>query len=170
MYKIARLQIYLILILALFLQGAVLNYFRIMGASPDLLLICVIFFGLFLGPAAGLESGFVAGLLIDIFALDFLWINAVIMAITGFTAGMINSQFSKESKRMEFIFVLFFTAFAMSLHFIMVRALSGPVLLKFSEFCIGSILPVAVYTGILSIPIYRKLLDVYNLREIEDYL
>ena len=54
MYKIARIQIYLILIAALFLQGGILNYIKIFGAKPDLLLMLVIFFGLFLGPAAGL--------------------------------------------------------------------------------------------------------------------
>ena len=52
MYKITRFQIYLILFAALFLQGGVLNYVKIFGAKPDLLVIAVIFFGLFLGPAA----------------------------------------------------------------------------------------------------------------------
>ena len=47
MYKIARLQIYLILFSALFLQGSVLNYAKILGAKPDMLLAVTVFFGLF---------------------------------------------------------------------------------------------------------------------------
>jgi len=69
-YKIKRLNIYFVLALALFLQVTVLNYVKISGTKPDLMLICVIFFGLFLGGGAGFEAGIIAGLLKDIFALD----------------------------------------------------------------------------------------------------
>jgi rod shape-determining protein MreD len=169
-YKIARFQIYLILISALFLQGSILNYVKVFGAKPDLLLIAVTFFGLFLGPAAGLESGFVAGLLKDVFALDFLWINAVILGLTGFIVGTINTQFFKESKRAFFLFVFFFTVFSMSLHYVIVALLPSSVALGFLEFFMNSIIPIAIYTGLVSIPICVKLLSVYNLKEAEDYL
>ena len=170
MYKIARLQIYLILVVALFLQGGILNHLKILGAKPDLLAIAVIFFGLFLGPAAGLESGFAAGLLKDIFALDFFWINAIILGLTGLVVGAINTQFFKESKRADFIFVFLFTIFAMSLHYIIVSIFSSSMALEFPEFFINSIIPTAIYTGLVSIPIFVKLLDIYNLKEAEDYL
>jgi len=169
-YKIARLQIYIILVTALFLQGSLLNYVKIAGAKPDLMLLLVIFFGLFLGPAAGLESGFVAGLLMDFFALDFFWINAIILASTGFLVGTINTQFSKESKRADFLFVTVFTIFSMSLHYIIVFILSNTTALDFRDFFISSVLPSAIYTGLVSIPIYARLLSAYNLREAEDYL
>ena len=170
MYKIARLQIYLILIVALFLQGGALNYVKISGSKPDLLLICVIFFGLFLGPAAGLESGFAAGLLKDIFALDFLWINAVILGMTGFIAGAINTQFFKESKRADFILVFLLTMFSMVLHYAIVLLLSNSMALEFPEFIMTSVIPTAIYAGLFAIPIYRWLLNIYNLKEAEDYL
>ncbi|MDD5135988.1 MAG: rod shape-determining protein MreD [Candidatus Omnitrophica bacterium] len=170
MYKITRFQIYLVLLIALFLQGSVVNYVKIMGSGPDLLLMIVIFFGLFLGPAAGLESGFVAGFLRDIFALDFLWINAVILALSGFIVGVINTQFFKESKRADFIFVLVFTALSMSLHYLIVSALVNSIALDFWDFFISSAIPTAVYTGLVSVPVYVKLLDIYHLKEAEDYL
>ena len=170
MYKISRFQIYLILCIALFLQGGVLNYAKIFGAKPDLLLIAVIFFGLFLGPAAGLESGFAAGLLKDIFALDFLWINAVILAATGFVVGAVNTQFFKESKRADFILVFLFTIFSMALHYAIVSILSSSMALDLRDFFIGSVIPAAIYTGLVSIPVYMKLLDIYKLKEAEDYL
>ena len=170
MYKIARIQIYLILIAALFLQGGILNYIKIFGAKPDLLLMLVIFFGLFLGPAAGLESGLVAGLLKDIFALDFLWINVFILGMTGFIVGAINTQFFKESKRADFILVFLFTIFSMVLHYAIVLVLSNSMALEFPEFFMRSVIPTSIYTGLFSVPIYRWLLNIYNLREAEDYL
>ena len=170
MYKIGRFQIYLILVVALFLQGSLLSYVKIAGSSPDLLLICVIFFGLFLGPGAGLESGIAAGLLKDIFALDFLWINAVILGMTGFIVGIINPYFFKESKRMDFIFVFLFTIFSMSLHYCIVSIFSSSMALDFSKFLMNSVIPTAIYTALISIPVYVKFLDIYNLKEAEDYL
>ncbi|MDD5428527.1 MAG: rod shape-determining protein MreD [Candidatus Omnitrophica bacterium] len=170
MYKIARIQIYLILATALFLQGGAVNYVAISGAKPDLPLMAVIFFGLFLGPAAGLESGLAAGLLKDIFALDFFWINTITLGLTGFVIGAINTQFFKESKRADFIFVLIFTAFAMSLHYSIAVVLSDSIALGFLEFFKSSIIPTAIYTGLVSIPVYSKLLDVYKLKETEEYL
>ncbi len=170
MYKIARLQIYLILLAALFLQGGLLNYIKIFGSKPDLLLICVIFFGLFLSPAAGLESGFAAGLLKDIFALDFLWINAIILGMTGFIAGAINTQFFKESKRADFILVFLFTIFSMVLHYMIVLILSNSMAMGFSYFFMNSVIPTAIYTGLLSIPIYPWFLNIYNLKETGEYL
>ena len=170
MYKIARLQIYLILVVALFLQGGILNYFAICGAKPDLLLICVVFFGLFLGPTAGLESGFVAGLLKDTFALDFLWINAIILGATGFIAGAVNTQLFKESKRADFIFVLIFTVFSMLIHYAIVAIISNSMALDFSDFFMNSVIPTAVYTGLVSIPVYVKFVNIYNLKEAEEYL
>jgi len=169
-YKISRFQIYLIIVAALFLQGSVFNYMEIMGARPDLLLMVVVFFGLFLGPAAGLETGFAAGLLKDIFALDFLWINACILSLSGFAAGIINTQFFKESKRADFIFVFGFTIFSMLLHYLIVSVISTSLALDFRDFFLGSVIPTAIYTGLVSIPIYVKLLDIYNLKETEDYL
>jgi rod shape-determining protein MreD len=169
-YKIARLQIYLILLAALFLQGGALNHIKIFGSKPDLLLICVVFFGLFLGPAAGLESGLAAGLLKDIFALDFFWVNTGILALIGFTAGAINTQFFKESKRADFIFVVFFTIFSMSIHYIIALILSNTMAMGFRDFFVTSVIPSALYTGLLSVPIYVKLLDIYSLKEADDYL
>ena len=170
MYKIARIQIYMILAAALFLQGGLLNYVKIFGAKPDLLLILVVFFGLFLGPAAGLESGLAAGLLKDIFALDFLWINFFILGLTGFIVGAINTQFFKESKRADFILVFLFTIFSMVLQYSIVLVLSNSMALEFPEFLISSVIPTAIYAGLFSIPIYRWLLNIYNLKEAEDYL
>lgn len=170
MYKISRLQIYFILVLALILHLTVLDYIKIAGVKPDILLIVVIFFGLFLGNGAGLESGFAAGLFKDLFALDFFGINAFVFALTGFLAGSLGARFSRESKRTQILLVIFLTAFSMTLHFIIVSIFSKWVYLNFGEYIAGSIMPTCIYTAIVSIPIFFKLMKTYEIKSSEEYL
>lgn len=170
MYKISRLQIYFILALGLLLHLTVLDRIMIFGAKPDLMLIPVIFFGFFLGRNAGLESGFVAGLSKDLFALDIFGINTLIFAITGFLAGLLGTQFSRESKRTQFLVVMLLTAFSMMLHFAIVSVLSKRIYLNIGEYFTASVIPACVYTGLVSIPVFIKLMDLYRLRGSEDYL
>jgi rod shape-determining protein MreD len=169
-YKINRFQIYLILTIAFFLHLTVLNHVKIYGAKPDLLLACVVFFGLFLGSSAGLESGILAGFFCDVFALDFFGINILSYAITGLAAGILATKVFRESKKIGFAAVFFFTAFSMSLHFIVVSALSRSLNLTYPEFFYSSILPAGIYTALVSVPIFVKLIDLYDLKESQGLL
>lgn len=169
MHKVKRVNIYLVLLAMLFLHLTVLNYLKIFGAEPDLMLICVVFFGLFLGTNAGLEIGLIAGALKDIFALDFLGINAFVFGLVGVLAGAVSMKFSKESKMAQLIAVFSFTIFSMSLHFVLFSIFSK-VNFSFSENLITSIIPTAVYTSLVSIPIFSRFINRYNLRGIEEFL
>jgi len=169
-YKVKRANIYLVLLAMLFLHLTVLNYVKIFGAEPDLMLICVVFFGLFLGTSAGLEIGLIAGALKDIFALDFLGINAFIFGLVGVLAGAVSMKFSKESKMAQLIVVFSFTIFSMSLHFVLFSIFSKGVNFSFSENLIASIMPTAIYTSLVSIPIFSRFVNSYNLRGIEEFL
>jgi len=168
-HKVKRVNIYLVLLAMLFLHLTVLNYLKIFGAEPDLMLICVVFFGLFLGTNAGLEIGLIAGALKDIFALDFLGINAFVFGLVGVLAGAVSMKFSKESKMAQLIAVFSFTIFSMSLHFVLFSIFSK-VNFSFSENLITSIIPTAVYTSLVSIPIFSRFINRYNLRGIEEFL
>ena len=170
MYKISRFAIYLTLASALLLELTVLNYIRIFGSTPDLLLICVVFFALFQGPGVGLEVGIAAGLFQDFFALDFFGINTFVFAVTGLFAGVIQAKFFKESRMTQSILVIFFTVFSMALHYMLVSVFSKYSSLNFSDYLITSIMPVAVYTALVSIPIFGKFIEMYNLKEPEDFL
>ena len=170
MYKINRSQIYLAVLIALFIHLTVLKYVMIFGASPNLVLICVIFFGLFSGPSAGLESGAVAGLLCDIFALDFFGMNALVYAVTGLAAGALSAKVFKESKKTDFGIVFFLTAFAMSVHFALVSALSKSLILTSSEYFLSSVLPASLYTAVVAIPVFLRFISIYNFRELQGLL
>jgi len=169
-YKINRPGIYLVILAALFIHLTILGRIMIFGAKPDLMLICVVFFALFLGPAAGFEAGLIAGLSCDLFALDFFWINTLAYAATGLAAGLLSAMVSKESKKTFFLVVFFFTAFSMSLHYMFASILLKSFNLSFREYFSSSILPACLYTAIIAIPIYLKFINIYNFKELQGLL
>lgn len=170
MYKINKLPVYAILCVALFLHLEVLGHIRIFGAKPDLMLACVVFFGLFSGAFAGLHAGLFAGILQDVFALDFFGINTFILGLTGLLAGVLNTNFFKESKRTQCVLVFSFTAFSMILHYAIASLLSKWMTTDFAEYLFGSVVPTGIYTGLVAVPMFSKFIDMFNLRELEELL
>jgi rod shape-determining protein MreD len=161
---------YLLLALAVLLQLTVLNRLMLWGAKPDLLLICVTFFGLFLGSAAGLESGFVAGAMTDLFVIDYFGMNMVIYSCVGLAAGALKNSFIKESKRTQTLLVFFCAAFSLSLHFVITAIASRGTPLSFYEYLGSAIIPSSLYTSIVSIPVFVKFMEVFNLRQKEYFV
>lgn len=170
MHKIKRAHIYLLIFAALILQTGFLNDLKILGSKPDLMVACVIFFGLFLGSNMGLEAGLAAGFLKDIFALDYFWINTFTLGMTGLVVGAISAKFFKESKRAEFIIVLVFTVLSMSLHYLLTLLFSKYLVIGYREYFFNSIIPGSIYTGLLSIPLYAIFINLYSLKEVDDFL
>lgn len=152
------------------MQITVLDRFRIFGAKPDLALVAVIFFGFFLGQEAGLETGIVAGAACDVFGLDFFGINMFVFAIVGFLAGAISTKVFKESARTQASVVFFLTAAAAILHFTLVKIFSASLGFSFAEYLFRSVLPASLYTSIVSIPVFPRLMNMYDLRGAEEYL
>ena len=170
MRKVSRLHVYAILILALFAHLTVLNHARLFNASPDLMLILVVLWGLFLGRGLGLEAGVAAGLLLDIFSLDIFWTNTLILGSAGVGAGFLNTKFFKESKATQ-VFIVFSLALLSMLGRFACGALLGAVSrINFYDYLISSALPVSAYTAVVSIPVSSKFIDIYHLREPDEDL
>ena len=170
MHKIGRAQIYLILAFALILHLTLLDHIKIFGVKPDLMLIPVIFFGLFLGAGKGMESGIAAGVLKDLFALDYFGINTCILGITGFLAGVLGAKFSRDSKNTRILLVIFLTAFSMTAHYIIASIFSRRISLGFGGYFRAAVIPASIYTMLISIPIFYKLMKRYKVGGSEDYL
>ena len=170
MRKIGRLQIYSTLIAALFAHLAFSGHIRIFGASPEIMLIPVIFFGLFADSDSGFESGFVAGLLRDMFSTDLFGINACIFGVIGFLAGVLGARLSRESGRTQFLLTACLTAFSLALHYAISSALSKIMGFGFGEYIVRSVLPASVYTGAISIVLFSLLAKIFGIKRSEDYL
>ena len=170
MYTIKRSHIYFIMLSALFIHVTCLDYVKVLGAKPDLMLICVIFLGLFFGEGSGFESGLIAGILKDLFSVDFLGINTLILAATGILMDGLRANFYKESKMTQMLLVLFAAVFSMTIHYMIESCFSKNLNLSFAEYLTSSIIPSSIYTSLVSIPIFLKFVDIYNLKELEDLL
>lgn len=170
MHKIKRFPIYTILFFFLICQLTILNYIRVFGKSPDLVLICVIFFGLFFGWRLGLESGLISGFLIDIFAFDIFGMNAFIFGLVGLLSGALNTKFFKESKTTQFFLVLFFVCLSRCIHLISFSIFSKSQGMGLFNYLTGVALPNGVYTALISIVIFSKLISFFLPKEGEELL
>ncbi|HAU32355.1 MAG: Rod shape-determining protein MreD [Desulfotomaculum sp. 46_296] len=75
------------LLAALTLQATVLDYLRVAGVKPDIVLIVIIFNSFRQGSKNGALWGFAAGLLVDIFSGGYFGLNALSLAAAGYLAG-----------------------------------------------------------------------------------
>lgn len=170
MYKIGRLQIYLLIAASFFIQSMIVNYMRLGPFRPDMPLLVTIFFAFFIGPWAGLECGMVCGLAEDLFAFDYLGINALIFAVTGLVVGAINNKFSKESRIGKLIIVFSFTSFAMISHYLIESYLSSYLALNLADYIASSVLPAALCMSAITLPVFLGLCRLLGFSEVEEYL
>lgn len=170
MRKIGRLKVYSVLFLALIINVTVIDRFRIFGIRPDTMIICVTFFGFFFGRSTGLESGMVAGILTDIFSLDYFGANIFVYASSGLLAGSLKTSFAKESRRTQALIVLLCALFSMSLHFFIASSFSRSIGFGFSEYLRIRVLPVSLYTAALSVPVFMEFMNIFDIREEDDLL
>lgn len=168
--KVNRLSLYLILIAAFILQLTLLDCIKIFNAKPNLLLLLITFFCLFYGWEAGLEAGFVSGLLIDIFSTDIFGINTLTLSITGLVIGNSSPKIFKESKMTQGFLVFIFSLISMLIHYVLASFISKIGYINLSEYLFGLVIPSAIYTSILSFIIFPVLIKKFHLKEQEEFL
>ncbi len=168
--KVNRLSLYTILIAAFILQLTVLGRIRILDAKPDLLLLLTAFFGIFYGWGAGLEAGFVSGLLKDIFSTDISGINTLTLSITGLVIGFFIPKFFKESRVTQVFLVFIFSLVSMLIHYIFTSLIARESGITLSEYLFFLIIPTSTYTSILSIILFPFLIKKLHLKEQEEFL
>ncbi|HIU51751.1 MAG TPA: rod shape-determining protein MreD [Candidatus Merdicola faecigallinarum] len=109
MRKIASVVIiFLAFILIYLLQANFFNWFTIAGVKPNLFVILIVFVGLFAGKYMGVSIGVVAGLLLDFFISKKIGISAIMFGIIGLLGGILDNNFSKDSK-LTIIIIIFGT-------------------------------------------------------------
>jgi len=74
--------------------------------SVDVLLICVLYYGLNQGPLVGQGMGIVWGLLNDASSLGLLGMHALLYALAGYAAGMLRRQLDETKLWTQGIFTL----------------------------------------------------------------
>ena len=97
LYRIRNFIVMALIVIAGFiLQCTVISRIPFLDCSPNLILIFTFIYGYKNGKTVGMVTGFLGGLLIDIFFCDVIGYNALILVIIGFISGIWNSIFYSD--------------------------------------------------------------------------
>jgi len=146
------------------LQSTLLNHLTIVGVKPDLILLVVVFLGLFKGSTVGAMVGFCGGLIYDLTSSSLLGLNALSLTLVGFLVGLIQGKVYGENIVFQVALVFAATLMSNILFFLLsaIFYLASPLGHGLGRI----ILPAAIYNICLVIPIFwvmRKLLGRYIL-------
>lgn len=153
-------------IVNLVLQSTLLQYIQIRGVLPNTAVILIVSYALLRGSTEGSILGLFSGLLQDIFFGTSIGYFALLGMITGYLAGRGNHNFYRENYLMPMMLctmatflyesAIYFTSFLFHGH------------LNFLYFFGRLILPETVYSGIVTILIYRILFGVNEWMELKE--
>ena len=133
------------------LQTTVLRYTAIFGVTPLLTLLVVITYAVLRGDVEGAVVGFCAGILQDIFFMEFLGLHAVLFAVTGYFSGKPFKDFFTDS----YLLPVFLSFIAMigygGIFYFRSFVMAG----RFLDYLRIIILPETIYTVLLAVPVYR---------------
>ena len=79
---------------AVLIELTVLPWLHLPGATPDVVTVTVVAFGLSAGPVRGAIMGFGAGLLLDVVppAVGLVGVTAVVLVVVGYVAGILGHE------------------------------------------------------------------------------
>lgn len=144
------------------LQSTLLNHLAIVGVKPDLILLVVVFLGLFKGPTAGAIVGFSAGLIYDLTSSSLLGMNALSLTLVGFLVGLTRTRVYRENIVVQ-VALVFAATLVSNILFFLLSAVCG--LAPRLGYGLGRIiLPAVLYNICLTPPIFwgmRKLMRRY---------
>lgn len=138
---------------ALLLEQTVLDFVRVAGVKPDLVLLMIIFNGILKGSREGAFWGFVAGLIEDFACGHYIGLNAISKFAAGYLSGLVEFRVYKESAVTAAAVV--WVASLASGGVVYVLLLTLGVIIAPSAAFFRILLPVAVYNALLSLLFYR---------------
>lgn len=80
------------------LQANFFTWFKIAGVMPNLLIIIMLYIGLFMGKSSAIIYGTFFGILVDIFIGRKLGITSIMLIVIGIIADLFDKNFSKDNR------------------------------------------------------------------------
>ena len=93
-----NIEIIIIAIIFYILQQTFFNWFTISGIMPNIMMILVLFIGLFTNKNLGAIYGISIGIIIDLLTSRTVGITAVVYGLVGWIAGVFDKNFSKDNR------------------------------------------------------------------------
>ena len=149
-----------ILIASFSLQSTVFQYIEILGVRPNTTLIIIVSYSILRGDVEGAILGFFAGLLTDVYFKSYIGMYALICMLIGYLCGKPFRNFFRENFFLPLSLVavsfLLYQFVIYVVDFLLRAELDLPYFFK------TIILPGAVYTLMLTVPIYSMMYGVNN--------
>lgn len=142
----------LIFIIIYLLQSNFFSWFTIAGVKPNLIIIFVLFIGLFTNRILGLSYGVIFGLLLDIFINKKIGISAIMLGIVGLLGGILDKNFSKDSK-ITIIGMVIVTTFIYEFAMYIINSVIFSYVWEMKAFFIKIIIEM-IYNAIITIILY----------------
>ncbi len=142
------------LIIALFLQVTLLNFFPVFGVKPDLVLVFVVFNAFLKGSRNGAVVGFLGGLMEDLAVGSYIGMNALALMAAGYLVGLAESKLYKDSPLIVMVLVWLSALFTQFLTYVMLFFMGVYISPGIALFRVA--LPSATYTAVLVLFFYRR--------------
>ena len=81
-----------------YLQLNFFSWFRIAGVMPNLFVLLVFYIGLYSGRGMGLTYGIIFGIVLDLLIGENVGMTAIMLGIAGIIGGVLDKNFSKDSR------------------------------------------------------------------------
>lgn len=143
----------LLILTSFILQSTVFPYIEVIGVKPNTALIIIVSYGILRGDVEGAVVGFFSGLLQDIFFGDIIGLYAMLGMLTGFISGKPFKDFFRENDLLPLLVVAIAAMVYEFSIFLTTHLLLGRI--DIWHYFRTIILPSAVYTAVLTIPLYR---------------
>lgn len=149
-----RRYIYLLLlnIVCFVLQTTVFRHLPLGGVVPNILIMITAASGLMYGRKLGMFSGFVGGLMIDAMFNSVIGLTILIYSFIGYVNGMLNKLYFKERLYIPVITIVLSDLAYGVLYYVRRFMLRGRM--DFMFYLMHVMIPEAVYTLIIGVPIY----------------
>jgi rod shape-determining protein MreD len=151
----------LLIFLALFLQTSWVDAISILGITPDLVLIVLVFVGITRGQIEATALGFLSGLLLDIYNPEWMGVNALANSLIGFAVGYTRIGIVAEDIQVQAA-ILFVATLVHDIIYFIFYAISNALNIFFLILQQG--LGTALYTTVLGILISLALTRLFRLR------
>ena len=107
-----ELVVIIISFLGLILQSSYFDYFSLLGVKPDIVLVCIFFYGIFKGPVKGGAIGAFVGLIEDFFVGSFIGPMLLLRLLLGVSIGYFSRNIYKESIIIPMLLLIIATFFS----------------------------------------------------------
>jgi len=148
------LLLVLLLGLALLLESTVLEFIRVAGVKPDLVLVLVVYYAIFNGPREGAFLGFLGGLAHDFLSGYYLGLNALAVAAAGYVVGLGHTRLFKENHFVVAGIAFLATILVEGIRYLLLLFLGVTILP--GEAWWGLIIPSGVYNAAVALLFHRR--------------